>query len=152
MLTIWAEYCAESAANARRFVEDSIRDELGLVDAFEGLINTNSSLLPMGKLQGVPDQIQQARTNMLIRAQQYGILEGDKKFKPVSSAASDLGVVHSSTFKHLNILLSKFAHPTAFYVMSVVDENAKEALIGVLMEFGYGFANRVITKMEEAKL
>lgn len=41
-LTLWADFCTRSPANARRFIQDTIRDHVGLLAAL-GIRNRGGS-------------------------------------------------------------------------------------------------------------
>jgi hypothetical protein len=107
-LLIWSEYCASSQANAKEFLLDAARDAFDVLDIPEDVMAAPNSL--------------QARRQMLIgRDKEHGFNIEDS-YTRVANAAEKLG--KAEMFKYWNKTFSKFAHPTAFVVISgtVIDE------------------------------
>jgi hypothetical protein len=97
-LSVWSEYCNKSAANARRFLDDSVRDLYGFSEAVKAL-------------EGVDGGEGEHERDMATLAKLRGIASLDDGYKRVSEAAREIG--RGEEFKALNKFLSKLAHPTA---------------------------------------
>jgi hypothetical protein len=110
-LAVWTRYYTHSPANARRFYDDAARDALDalkLPDFFSddpdfSFENARSTIIDEGKAKGIDDL--------------------DSAYQRVSDAAKDMG--SPKTFRGNNKILSKFAHPTALYVMTPLEELEK---------------------------
>jgi hypothetical protein len=103
-LSIWTAHCVQSAQNARQLFDDAARDTfdaLKLPDRF--------SIDPEFSFEAM-------RANMISAAEEKGVLGLDENYKHVADAAKALGL--SECFKWNNKLLSKFAHPTALWIMT----------------------------------
>ena len=91
-LAVWSEYCGQSKENAKEFLLDAARD------SFDALKKEH----PLRKeLKG--------------KAKEDGF-DIEKKYIRVDMAAEKTTI--KDDFKHFNKQLSKWAHPTAFAVMS----------------------------------
>jgi len=104
-LVIWAEYCRSSDERAHEFMLDGARD------AYDAL-NIPDKVLPNFPSQTV-------RAQLLEKAKADGF-DIDEPYTWVSNAAKALG--RGDIFKHLNKTFSKFAHPTAFAILSLGSE------------------------------
>jgi hypothetical protein len=120
-LFIWTKYCVKSPENADRFSNDSKRDIDGLrrmLKVFGEMIGPNLGDLEVIKSMG-PEVIQYAEKI----AEQT---EFDTKYKQVRDAAEELGGEAFILYKNLNILFSKFAHPTAMMVRNFLEGERAE--------------------------
>ena len=140
-LSIWCEYCIQSESNARMFFCDKARDALGLVEAFEGLVAGGSN-------DAIDTAAASAKAtfNTFFTAQS---VEMDAEFKRVHKAAKDLGVVQERAFRYLNIVLSKFVHPTALIVNSAMDDAQKSGLVEMSYLLGRTLASASMEALEK---
>jgi hypothetical protein len=108
-LTIWAEFCIESPANARSFADDAARDSLEIFKVPDGLFNRDPTF-----------SFQEERERMLREAQSEGINDLHEAPGAVRDAAK--AISKSEEFRWINKLLSKIAHPTALWVITPNEE------------------------------
>jgi len=126
-LAVWSLYCTKSEDNTRRFYEDAGRDY-------------NDLLLKLKKWGGKTNQgneWQQMFTDSLQdlskAAAQQGISDLNSKYLQVSEVAKDLGM--KDDFETTNKMLSKYAHPTAGYVVRPFDgEDVKKLKTAFLIQ------------------
>src|ERR1035437_8095813 len=115
------------------FFCDKARDALGLVEAFEGLVaGASNDAIDIAAASA------KATFNTFFTAQS---VEMDAEFKRVHKAAKDLGVVQERAFRYLNIVLSKFVHPTALIVNSAMDDAQRSGATvqtPMVVDFGEG--------------
>lgn len=102
-LDIWTIYCAHSEECAKRFIGDGARDAFGMIDLPDDFL----------KPESIPT-FQSERARLTKVAEQRGVSDLSGVFKRVAKAAKEMGVSH---FEKKNMMLSKFAHPTALIVL-----------------------------------
>lgn len=105
-LSVWVDFCNLSAGHARRFRDDTMKDLHGLGQAIQKL-GEHQHGERNANLDG-------ALNRLATFAQPFGIDKLTDDFTRVSAAAHELG--RGREFLHLNKILSKFAHPTAWAV------------------------------------
>jgi hypothetical protein len=104
-LWVWTVYCTRSPENARRFFDDAARDALGALNLPDGMFTNDPNF-----------SFKTARTEILAEAKQKGVEGLDSSYQRVSDAARDIG--KEEYYLAANKLYSKFAHPTALWVMT----------------------------------
>lgn len=116
-LLVWSTYFASSNENARRLYEDAGRDAKNILDVFES----------WGQATGQPadwlSKIAGGKNDLSQRAVRQGIENLDGRYMRVEKAAGHCGL--EDTFKPMNKMLSKFAHPTAMQILGMVDEEKR---------------------------
>jgi hypothetical protein len=109
-INTWCRFCCEDKANAQLFYKDAGRDGLDLEESLE----------KWGKETNQPsewfEKIQRNRDKICNEAERHGILDLDAKYTSPLNAAKILG--HEKTHRIHNKILSKFAHPTAYRILS----------------------------------
>lgn len=109
-LTIWAEYCAATPDNAQQFMLDSARDAMDAMKAVHKISIKGSKILDV-------------RQDLIDRAEADGLPRIDQTYSKVADVAKTLG--RGEMFLGLNKVLSKFAHPTAFTVLTNTEPTEK---------------------------
>lgn len=125
-LKVWAESCVKNDEWARRIFEDAGRDHHDLL----------TKLGEWGKKTELDEKwvraTEVAKNTLIENAAKQKVDELERKNYSVAKAAMDIGI--SDYFKIQNKLFSKFAHPTAGYIVfPPLDEHAakmKFALYG----------------------
>lgn len=123
-LGIWSGYCSMSEKNANHFFKDAARDAVHMLN------------LPVEVAKDAGLAFTTVRQELIKKGKQDNIDNIDKGFLAVLDAARSIGA--KKQFVGMNKVLSKFAHPTAFRVMSP-DEHI-ERLREVFHELGRRFA------------
>jgi len=144
-LLVWAQYCAVSEESAARFRQDAARDAYGMVAALDKLANQfPSTQVDFSQI------IAETKPSLQRLSAVTGIDETDTRFRSVAEAARQLGSEVAASYRGLNIILSKFVHPTA---MSVIadwpSEIGKEFSRGLLLT-GTHLACAIVTTIGEA--
>ena len=126
-LTVWVDYCNLSEAHAKRLRDDLARDLLG----FSGVIQ-----LIYAEAQGSPAKdLDEAMAGITRAAEHHFDVVGiDGNFKKIVEAAEETG--QRNKFVALNKMFSKYAHPTALAMNSVLegviaaDQGIREMFLG----------------------
>lgn len=109
-INTWCRFCCEDKANAALFYKDAGRDGLDLEESLE----------KWGKETNQPpewfEKIQRNKDKIRNEAERLGIFDLDTKYTSPLKAAKTLG--HEKVHKIHNKILSKFAHPTAYRILS----------------------------------
>jgi hypothetical protein len=115
-LSVWCAYCTESREKAQRFYGDAGRDLFNMFQLFE----------EWGRLTGQPADwsapFAMEKQEISRRAAAEGIKTLDGPYMTVSRAMKELGGPFEKFYKVANKTLSKFAHPTAMFVLGTSDE------------------------------
>ncbi len=114
-INVWIEYSCKSKLNAKRFYEDKYRDGLGLQKAMTAFIKAIPNV-PSGDAAELQSMLTRVERAIRQAAATAGMSSLDLDYKRVVEAANELG--SKDAFIALNTFLSKFAHPTAFTVLS----------------------------------
>lgn len=101
-LALWSEYCGKSKEHAQEFLLDAMRDAADVVNIPDGAL-VLTSLKPV-------------REDLLDKAAADGF-DIEQAYQRVSEIAKSAG--RTDSYKYINKLLSKFAHPTAIAVFSL---------------------------------
>ena len=117
-LSVWIEYCLKSKENVRRFYNDKMRDAFEWVSVIQSL----TELFPAFPAAG---QIKQVKARMEESAIKAGV-DIDDSYMRVNDAARELGNLQPWT--KMNKLLSKFAHPTAFTVLTLTQGETESSM------------------------
>jgi hypothetical protein len=136
-LAVWTEFCCTSPANAELFKQDAVRDAKGIIRASQQLFAVGTQLPPEIRL------VENQRPAILARFPHFDPLE--TKFKRVSDVAREIDPLGGEAFASLNTLLSKFIHPTAFVVKSIIKPDSASEFTQSLFVFGTGLAMSVVT-------
>jgi hypothetical protein len=128
-LLVWSRYCVKSEENARNFLEESLRD-------IHMLLTVPDELLIPG------ESLTQQREKLLSDAAQDGWANVDKRFTQVSSIAESMGI---KQFGKLNMILSKYAHPTA---LSIIEPDFADSFKEMIYVMG---ANYYTAGLSECK-
>jgi hypothetical protein len=139
-LSTWCMYCVKSRENARRLYEDAGRDEQGLYDAFRKW--------GTARAQGEDflDIFENATQNLTNRAAAEGIASLDGRYKDVRDAADDVGIGDHYILGYR--MLSKFTHPTAFRILSVLNDETAKLQRDLFFSFGCLFFVGAFTAIE----
>ena len=78
--------------------------------------------------------------------------ELDDEFKKVHEAAKELSREHSVLFRNVNVILSKFTHPTAFIVSTHIVDPFKTDLTDMLYKLGSTMAVAALDALEKAPI
>lgn len=109
-INTWCRFCCEDKENVGLFYKDAGRDGLDLEESLE----------KWGKETNQPsewfEKIQRNRDTIRNEAKKLGIFDLDAKYTSPLNAAKALG--HEKAHKIHNKILSKFAHPTAYRILS----------------------------------
>jgi hypothetical protein len=143
-LLIWCEYCAASESNAQAFSRDTAKDALGFVNAFEKL----AFMIPAQDNAGMIVEAKRA-LSAIAAAESF---ELDDEFKKVHEAAKELSREHSVLFRNVNVILSKFTHPTAFIVSTHIVGPFKTDLTDMLYKLGSTMAVAALDALEKAPI
>jgi hypothetical protein len=131
-LLVWSSFCAVSEDNSKHFVLDAVRDVHDAMNVPDDLLSTTFNF-------------RAARAEAIEKATEDGFETLDESYTAVSKIAKQAG--KGEEFKHINKLLSKFAHPTALSVIERESEaNAK--LKQKFYEMGYRFAKATLNIIE----
>jgi hypothetical protein len=125
-LSVWIEYCLKSRENARRFYDDKMRD------AFEW-VSVMHSLAELFPALPAAAQIKQVKARMETSAINSGV-DIDDSYMRVNDAARELGILQP--WGKMNKLLSKFAHPTAFTVLTLTQGEAESNMSDFFLMVG----------------
>jgi len=126
-LDIWIQYCGKSQENARRFLDDSCRDAIGLMKAeSKSLSKFYASLFK--------EILDEADRKMTKIAKSLALREDDDNYTRVANAATEINKM--DFFNPTNKILSKYAHPTAWSVLA--DFNEKVEAIYRMSVFSQG--------------
>ena len=138
-LWVWIKFCAVSKGNARRFYEDALRDMQGLVD----------SLSKLHEIQGLANEFRATAELRIaeVASEKLGLSSVDAVFERVSDAAKSIG--EDQRFSANNKFLSKFAHPTAAFVLGIMHQTEKHRHIqSLLTTSGVYFAGQCVIALE----
>jgi hypothetical protein len=132
-LVTWSEYCAKSSDNAKRFREDALRDLLGALQVMDNVAElapeTSSQDLAIFKTM-----IEEFTRQISDIAARSGITNLDSNYKSVIKVAMELGEQQATAYKNVNVLLSKFVHPTALIVNEVLDPQWTVVMMNIFLE------------------
>jgi len=131
-LLVWSSYCAMSEDNSKQFVLDAARDVYDALNMPDGLLSRTFSF-------------RAARAEAIERAKQDGFETLDENYTAVGKIARELG--RGDEFRHINKLLSKFAHPTALCVIERRSE-ANGLLKQKFHDMGTNFAKEALRIIE----
>jgi hypothetical protein len=109
-LVIWAEYCAATPVNAQRFVLDAARDAMDAMKTAHKISSKGSDILDF-------------RRDLIRKAKEDGFTTIDASYARVADVAKSIGRLEM--FAAWNKTLSKFAHPTAFSVLTDMEQAEK---------------------------
>ena len=130
-LFVWTNYCIASAANAKRFSEDSERDLDGL-RVIVGKLAQFATQTPEGN-----EHVKSNIPELYKYVEQLDELVGrDVKFKHVTDAAAEIGPEMAILYKTLNTIFSKLIHPTALVVRSNHWTKDPSELINIFLTIG----------------
>ena len=102
-LTVWTKYCASSEEKAKTFFQDSARDSISMINLPEELIKSSQR-----------ESFRQVRQQLLNNAAEDQIERPDI-YTRVADAAKEMNLTY---FGKINMILSKWAHPTALSIFS----------------------------------
>jgi len=142
-LWIWPKYCCAARENAWRFHEDCLRDSQGLTNSYVKMCEL------IGHSREMESELR-ARLATVARAK-LGLDSIDAEYKRVAEAARTVGL--QEWFVAYNQFLSKFVHPTAFFVvgMSAQPEQWRDMQV-VFITMGCTFARECTTILEQTIL
>ena len=143
-LSVWCEYCVRSESNAHIFSNDTIKDALGLINAFAGLASMAPTDTSEAHIANAKEQLKQ-----VAEAQSFDL---DDDFRRVHKAAKELGKEQEAAFRHVNVILSKLTHPTAFIVNNFMDEASKSGLVEMSYKIGLALASASLDELEKAPI
>lgn len=139
-LSIWVQYCNLSDAHAKQFRDDVTRDLFGLGKAIQSIAVQEMGVEEPG-LKRAQDRL------VKFADAKFGIKNLDDDYKRVVKAAEELG--REKSFVALNKALSKFAHPTAWAVNSVLSVDADKDIREMFLLDGVHLAMNAIIDMRK---
>jgi hypothetical protein len=142
-LSIWIEYRSVSVQHAKEIENDVARDLMGFAKAVQSaLVNT----------EGAPNpKLEQSKQNLIKFAEKdLGIPNLDEQYTRVSEAAKEVG--RHQEFAALNKGLSKYAHPTAVALRSVITHDVDKGLRGMFFNDGVKLAMDSLMRLEREVL
>ncbi len=141
-LWVWIKYCSTSRANAWQFNGDVLRDMRLLAE----------SLSKMYRTRGIESEFEsEARKKLADLAASIGVNSIDERYTQVRDAAEAVGL--DSWYGPMNILLSKFAHPTAGLVIGLMHQDEMmQNLQSTCTTQGVFFAGQCVIALSEAVL
>jgi hypothetical protein len=125
-LWVWTIYCARSPENARQFFDDSARDALGALNLPEGMFSNDPNF-----------SFKTAQAEILEEGKQKGVEGLDSSYQKVSEAAKAIGKL--DYYLGANKLYSKFAHPTALWIMT--EQEILEGFRKIVYDGGVAYGN-----------
>jgi hypothetical protein len=131
-LLVWSSYCAMSEENSKQFVLDAARDVHDALNMPDGLLSKTFSF-------------RAARAEAIEKTKHDGFETLDENYTAVGKVAKELG--KGDEFRHINKLLSKFAHPTALSVIERKSE-ANGLLKQKFHDMGRSFAKEALRIIE----
>ena len=117
-LSVWIDYCNLSNEHAKRFYHDELRDAYQLTKALE------SFALVQGQRSTVYKETMDA---LVLHAQKLGMSDPYDDFKRVSDASAEVG--RKDEYAAMNKMLSKFAHPTAYAVSTIIRNDSGDTVL-----------------------
>jgi hypothetical protein len=139
-LAVWTEFCCTSQANADLFKQDALRDAKGIIRALQQVFALGAQMPPEISLVDINQ-----RPTVLAGIPNIDPL--DTKFKRVSDAAREMSPLGGEVFAKLNTVLSKFIHPTAFVVKSLIPPDSASEFTQNLLVLGTSLALSVVTEI-----
>jgi hypothetical protein len=132
-LVTWSEYCAKSIDNAKRFHEDALRDLLGALQVMDNMavLTPQSSSQDLATFKIMIEEFKRQISDIAVR---NGITTLDSNYKWVSKVARELGDEQSIAYKNVNVLLSKFVHPTSLVISEVLDPQWTGVMMNIFLE------------------
>ena len=152
-LTIWSEYCGKTSDNSKRFYDDALRDLLGAVEAMDNassLTQKNPSMAQ--ELAMFKTMIEKFKNQISDIAVRSGLPKLDKRYKDVGEAARELGEQQATAYKNVNVLLSKFVHPTAMMVNEVLHPEWTRIMMNIFLEVAVVSADGSLDEIAKANL
>jgi hypothetical protein len=137
-ISIWATYCDQSQNNAERFHKDAAKDVIGWGKA----IQAEFMMSGKGPYPHLDISIRGVADRFLAGAE-------DDDFTKVANAAATIGL--KDKFATKNKILSKFAHPTAWSIASVLKgaTKADEEVREIFLIDGVELATDALTRIRE---
>lgn len=126
-LSIWIEYCLKDKQKARRFFEDKTRDALDWMTGVQKLAEFMA-------FYPAKEFVSKAKVRVVNNATSQGIVDIADPYMRVVEAASELG--YREPWLVFNKLLSKFAHPTAFSVLTFCQGEHETAMSEMFLMIG----------------
>lgn len=117
-LVVWAKYCGQSDENAQEFIKDAARDSMSAMNLPDEMVKPEKR-----------EAFRTTRETMLASAAEDHI-EKPMSYQRVPDVAKQIGI---DLFGKYNMVLSKWAHPTA---MSIFGAN-RGHIVAVLADFFY---------------
>ena len=144
-LGVWVPYSIRSAANAQRLKQDADREVNGFLAAFEKLMDiAETSPTLSTRIPSIVEYRRQLR-------EATGPPDGtDTHFKRVSSAARELSAEDGAAYSALNAVLSKFIHPTALMIHSVITPEDAPKFTGFMLKLGQVSVLRILEETAKA--
>jgi hypothetical protein len=130
-LSVWNAYCRLSEANAKKFYEDAARDAISSMNIPDEMINVADR-----------ESFKVGREDLLEKAAVDGI-EKPMSYMHVDKAAKAVGYHH---FGKINMVLSKWAHPTA---LNVLGGETGNILMPMFYKLGDEWAQTSITAIQD---
>lgn len=138
-LAVWTEFCCTSQETADLFKQDAVRDAKGIIRALQQVFALGTQMPPEICL------VENQRPAILAAFPDFDPL--DTKFKRVSDAAREMNPLGGEVFAKLNTVLSKFIHPTALVVKSLIPPDSASEFAQALLILGTSLAMSVVTEI-----
>lgn len=143
-LAVWSKYCTKDRANARRFFEDAGRDTHEIYDKL--LDFGNAGLFTGETPTDWSTPFEKAKRDLDTRARAEGIESLDGRYTSAGAAAKACGI--GEQFILMNKILSKFAHPTALWIMAPPVEKCDEFPRTYYFRYGCWFFISAVQDLE----
>jgi hypothetical protein len=131
-LAVWTRYCLSSERNAKTFFQDAARDSISVMDLPQEVLKPSKR-----------ESFKQIREQLLKNAAEDQI-ESPDIYTRVANAAREMNTPY---FGKINMILSKWAHPTALSVFSHRDTYPE--LNKLFYDLGLGWANTSIAAIKQ---
>ena len=140
-LSVWIDYCNLSNDNAERFHKDSAKDAIDWANTIQKIVSG-----------GGGSNIAEIDLATSTLADRFSLEETDMDFKRISNAAKELG--RQESFAAYNKLYSKFAHPTAWSMLTVLAAAVEtdEDIRFMFLQDGVSFAIKALGNARSAIL
>jgi hypothetical protein len=150
-LVTWSEYCAKSSDNAKRFHEDGLRDLLGALQVMENVavLAPEVSSQDLATFKTMMEEFKRQISDIAVRS---GITKFDSSYKSVGKVARELGEEQATAYRNVNVLLSKFVHPTALIVNDVLDPQWAGVMMNIFLELATISAEGSLDDIAKAEL
>ena len=144
-LEVWTEYCGKSKENAQRLYDDAVRDVNGIMAACTRM----SELVTVLPKSWVSGRIT-AEESLRRMSTEAGIQELDPNYLSVYHAAKEISPEIGIVFSRVNTILSKFVHPTALSIRTVIPPKMAADFTSLFLSRGTQLITGLIAEVGKA--